>query len=113
MTLQTGECLGFLSSEVTVSRDNAVVAPGLQASLSKGEIFTPAALLSQTRIVSGYSKELLAGLVQTMSKVTSRFQVTMPKKIADRYAIRPGDEIDWVAAGDVIRVISWQVCGRA
>ena len=29
----------------------------------------------------------------------------MPKKIADSYAIRPGDEIDWVVAGDVIRVI--------
>lgn len=40
-----------------------------------------------------------------MSKVTSKYQVTMPKKIADSYAIRPGDEIDWVAAGDVIRVI--------
>ena len=40
-----------------------------------------------------------------MSKVTSKYQVTMPKKIADSYAIRPGDEIDWVPAGDVIRVI--------
>ena len=40
-----------------------------------------------------------------MSKVTTKFQVTMPKKIAEAYAIRPGDEIDWVAAGDVIRVI--------
>jgi bifunctional DNA-binding transcriptional regulator/antitoxin component of YhaV-PrlF toxin-antitoxin module len=40
-----------------------------------------------------------------MSKVTCKYQVTMPKKIADSYAIRPGDEIDWVAAGDVIRVI--------
>lgn len=40
-----------------------------------------------------------------MSKVTSKYQVTMPRKIADSYAIRPGDEIDWVAAGDVIRVI--------
>lgn len=40
-----------------------------------------------------------------MSKVTSKYQVTLPKKIADSYAIRPGDEIDWVAAGDVIRVI--------
>ena len=29
----------------------------------------------------------------------------MPNKIVDSYAIRPGDEIDWVAAGDVIRVI--------
>jgi AbrB family looped-hinge helix DNA binding protein len=40
-----------------------------------------------------------------MSKVTSKYQVTMPKRIADTFAIRPGDEIDWVAAGDVIRVI--------
>jgi len=40
-----------------------------------------------------------------MAKVTSKYQVTMPKKIAERYSIRPGDEIDWVAAGDVIRVI--------
>jgi bifunctional DNA-binding transcriptional regulator/antitoxin component of YhaV-PrlF toxin-antitoxin module len=40
-----------------------------------------------------------------MAKVTSKYQVTMPKKIADSYAIRPEDEIDWVVAGDVIRVI--------
>ena len=40
-----------------------------------------------------------------MSKVTSKYQLTMPKKIADRYAIRPGDEIQWVPAGDVIRII--------
>ena len=40
-----------------------------------------------------------------MAKVTSKNQVTVPKAIADRYKIRPGDEIDWVAAGDVIRVV--------
>src|SRR6266849_1210610 len=40
-----------------------------------------------------------------MAKVTSKFQVTVPKKIAERYGIRPGDDIDWVAAGEVIRVI--------
>ena len=40
-----------------------------------------------------------------MAKVTSKYQVTLPKAIANRYRIRPGDEIDWVAAGDVIRVI--------
>jgi len=40
-----------------------------------------------------------------MAKVTSKYQVTVPKKIADRYTIRPGDEIEWVAAGEVIRVI--------
>jgi AbrB family looped-hinge helix DNA binding protein len=40
-----------------------------------------------------------------MAKVTSKYQVTVPKAIAERYRIRPGDRIDWVAAGDVIRVI--------
>ena len=40
-----------------------------------------------------------------MAKVTSKYQVTVPKVIADQYGIRPGDQIDWVPAGDVIRVI--------
>ena len=40
-----------------------------------------------------------------MAKVTSKYQVTVPKAIAERYSIRPGDDIDWVPAGDVIRVI--------
>jgi AbrB family looped-hinge helix DNA binding protein len=40
-----------------------------------------------------------------MAKVTSKFQVTLPKAIADSFNIRPGDDIDWIAAGDVIRVI--------
>ena len=40
-----------------------------------------------------------------MSKVTSKYQVTLPKAIAERYGIEPGDNIDWVAAGDVIRVV--------
>ena len=40
-----------------------------------------------------------------MAKVTSKYQVTVPRKIAERYNIRPGDEIDWVPAGEVIRVI--------
>ena len=40
-----------------------------------------------------------------MAKVTSKYQVTIPKKIAEHHGIHPGDDIDWVAAGDVIRVI--------
>jgi bifunctional DNA-binding transcriptional regulator/antitoxin component of YhaV-PrlF toxin-antitoxin module len=40
-----------------------------------------------------------------MAKVTSKLQVTVPKALAERYAIRPGDEIAWEAAGDVIRVV--------
>ena len=40
-----------------------------------------------------------------MAKVTSKLQVTIPKHIADEYGIAPGDEIDFVPAGDSIRVI--------
>lgn len=40
-----------------------------------------------------------------MAKVTSKLQVTIPKHIADEYGIVPGDEIEFVPAGDSIRVI--------
>jgi len=40
-----------------------------------------------------------------MAKVTSKFQVTVPRKMAEEYRIRPGDDIDWQPAGPVIRVI--------
>ena len=36
--------------------------------------------------------------------MTSKLQVTIPKALADRYGMRPGDEIDWEAAGDALRV---------
>jgi len=39
-----------------------------------------------------------------MAKVTSKLQLTVPKAIAEQYAIRPGDDLDWLPAGDVIRV---------
>jgi AbrB family looped-hinge helix DNA binding protein len=35
-----------------------------------------------------------------VGKVTSKLRVTVPKAIADRYDIRPGDELEWVPAGD-------------
>jgi bifunctional DNA-binding transcriptional regulator/antitoxin component of YhaV-PrlF toxin-antitoxin module len=38
-----------------------------------------------------------------MSKVTTKQQVTLPKSIADQFDIRPGDEIRWEPASDVIR----------
>jgi bifunctional DNA-binding transcriptional regulator/antitoxin component of YhaV-PrlF toxin-antitoxin module len=44
-----------------------------------------------------------------MSKVTSKLQVTLPKAIADQYGVRPGDELQWVPAGETIRVV---VLGR-
>ena len=40
-----------------------------------------------------------------MAKITSKLQVTVPKAIACQYGIRPGDKVEWVPAGDVIRVI--------
>jgi len=40
-----------------------------------------------------------------MSKVTSKLQVTIPKAVAEQYGIKPGDEIEFVPAGDVIRVV--------
>jgi len=40
-----------------------------------------------------------------MAKVTSKLQVTIPKAVAERYGIRPGDNIEWQPAGAVIRVI--------
>jgi bifunctional DNA-binding transcriptional regulator/antitoxin component of YhaV-PrlF toxin-antitoxin module len=40
-----------------------------------------------------------------MSKVTSKLQLTVPKVIADQYGIRPGDELQWVPAGETIRVV--------
>ena len=37
--------------------------------------------------------------------MTSKLQVTLPKSLADRYGIEPGSDIEWQAAGDVIRVL--------
>jgi AbrB family looped-hinge helix DNA binding protein len=39
-----------------------------------------------------------------MAKVTSKLQVTVPKTIAEQYGIRPGDDIEWLPAGDAVRV---------
>src|SRR5579862_8579252 len=40
-----------------------------------------------------------------MARITSKFQVTVPKTIAEAYQLRPGDEIQWVPAGEVIRIL--------
>ena len=40
-----------------------------------------------------------------MAKVTSKLQVTVPKALAERFGIEPGDEVEWQAAGDAIRVV--------
>ena len=40
-----------------------------------------------------------------MSKVTSKLQVTVPKALAAKYGIQPGDDIQFEEAGEVIRVL--------
>jgi bifunctional DNA-binding transcriptional regulator/antitoxin component of YhaV-PrlF toxin-antitoxin module len=40
-----------------------------------------------------------------MAKVTAKYQVALPRAIADLYRIRPGDDIEWAPDGDVIRLI--------
>ena len=47
-----------------------------------------------------------------MSKVTSKLQVTLPKAIAQSYQIRPGDDIAFEAAGDVIRILPANAKGQ-
>ncbi|MBK9260523.1 MAG: AbrB/MazE/SpoVT family DNA-binding domain-containing protein [Polyangiaceae bacterium] len=40
-----------------------------------------------------------------MSLVTPKLQVTLPKELADKYEILPGDEVEWAEADGGIRVI--------
>lgn len=37
--------------------------------------------------------------------MTSKLQLTVPKAVADEYGIRPGDELEWIPAGDSIRIV--------
>jgi AbrB family looped-hinge helix DNA binding protein len=39
-----------------------------------------------------------------MARITSKLQVTIPKAIADKLGIKPGDDLDWQVAGDTMRV---------
>lgn len=39
-----------------------------------------------------------------MAKVTSKLQVTIPKALAQQLGISPGDEIEWEAGGEAIRI---------
>jgi bifunctional DNA-binding transcriptional regulator/antitoxin component of YhaV-PrlF toxin-antitoxin module len=40
-----------------------------------------------------------------MAKVTSKLQVTIPKALAERYGISPGQDVQWLEAGEAIRVV--------
>jgi AbrB family looped-hinge helix DNA binding protein len=49
-------------------------------------------------------KDVVLVRVRIMSKVTSKLQVTVPKSLAQQLGIRPGDDIEWEAAGEVLRI---------
>jgi len=40
-----------------------------------------------------------------MAKVTSKLQLTLPKRIAEHHGISPGDTIEFRSAGDVIQIV--------
>ena len=40
-----------------------------------------------------------------MAKVTSKLQITIPKRIAEQFGIEPGDELEFVAGGGGIRLV--------
>lgn len=40
-----------------------------------------------------------------MAKVTSKLQLTLPKRLAEQYGIAVGDEVEFEAAGDFIHLI--------
>ena len=44
-----------------------------------------------------------------MAKVTSKLQITIPKRLADQYGISPGDDVEFVPAGDGIRLVPGKV----
>lgn len=39
-----------------------------------------------------------------MSKITSKYQVSIPKALAERVGVKPGDEINWSVVGNELRV---------
>lgn len=40
-----------------------------------------------------------------MTRITGKFQITLPKRLVDSYGIRVGDEVEIVAAGESIAII--------
>lgn len=41
-----------------------------------------------------------------MAKITSKLQVTLPKRIAEAHGITPGDQIEFESSGDDIRIVT-------
>ena len=51
------------------------------------------------------TKSLIQVYAVTMTRVTGKFQITLPKKLVDTYGIHVGDEVELVASGEVIAIV--------
>ena len=40
-----------------------------------------------------------------MPRITSKLQITIPKRLAEQVGLGPGDEVEFLAAGDGIRLV--------
>jgi len=40
-----------------------------------------------------------------MTRITGKFQITLPRRLVDAYGMRVGDEVDIVAAGETIAIV--------
>lgn len=40
-----------------------------------------------------------------MAKVTSKLQITIPKRLAEQYGLVPGDEVEFLPAGASMRLV--------
>lgn len=40
-----------------------------------------------------------------MTRVTGKFQITLPKRLVETYGIRVGDEVELVASGETISIV--------
>ncbi len=40
-----------------------------------------------------------------MSKITGKFQITLPKRLVEAYGIKVGDDVDLLPAGDAISLV--------
>ena len=49
-------------------------------------------------------KEIVLAIVRMMAKVTSKLQITVPKRLAAEVGISPGDDIDWALSGNGLHV---------
>jgi bifunctional DNA-binding transcriptional regulator/antitoxin component of YhaV-PrlF toxin-antitoxin module len=72
---------------------------------SAGPCRDPALRETADHSSSRIDKDRILATVRTMSKVTSKLQLTLPKRLAEQYGIAPGDDVEFQAAGDCIRIV--------